>query len=200
MEADLDLTLEQLEPALDRLAGSAREDADLVLRRRDAIRQRFVTLAERPMDVLRTRIHGDYHLGQVLVAKNDFVIIDFEGEPARPPADRRRKRSALVDVAGMVRSFQYAGHVAADANPRRSDGDAAEAWALAVTLQFLRAYLEAADGRPFLPLEPDDRRALFEAHLLEKALYEVRYELSNRPEWVSIPVRSLLEAAGAAAA
>ena len=150
----------------------------------------------------RIRTHGDYHLGQVLRTGNDFVIIDFEGEPARPLSERRIKRSALRDVAGMLRSFHYApfavifGHVAGSVI-RPEDSPKLEAastfWHRWVSAAFLRAYLQRSDGTAHLPRTPDELRVLLEAHLLEKALYEIVYELNNRPEWVRIPLRGVLD-------
>ncbi len=151
-------------------------------------------------------MHGDYHLGQVLWTGNDFVIIDFEGEPGRPLGERRIKRSPLHDVAGMMRSFHYAAYAALlGAGGLRPDdeerlGGSAESWLRYwygwVAAVFLRAYLQAADGAAFLPASRDDLDTLLDAFLLEKAVYELRYEVANRPDWVPIPlqgVRQLLE-------
>ncbi len=134
---------------------------------------------ELPDGAVKTRIHGDYHLGQVLWTGADFVIIDFEGEPSRSLAERRAKRSPLRDVAGMLRSFHYAAHAAA------ASGDAAaEQWAADSQGAFLAAWQEAAPSlAPGLGLLP-----LFSA---EKALYELAYELNNRPDWIRIPLQAL---------
>ncbi|NIP80661.1 MAG: alpha-amylase, partial [Gemmatimonadetes bacterium] len=133
----------------------------------------------------------------------DFIIIDFEGEPARPLTERRLKRSALSDVAGMLRSFHYAAYTAlADEHLRGmaragqlEDLDRwARFWAAWASAAFLRAYLdEAGEGgtAPFLPAREDQLRTLLEAHLLEKAVYELGYELNNRPDWVGVPVRGI---------
>jgi trehalose synthase-fused probable maltokinase len=117
------------------------------------------------------------------------MIIDFEGEPTRPLAERRAKRSPLRDVAGMLRSFHYAAHAArTDATPV----DTAEAWAAAASAAFLDRYFATAEGATFLPQAKADRDALLAAFVLEKALYEIDYELNNRPDWVHIPLRGLL--------
>ena len=142
----------------------------------------------------RTRTHGDYHLGQVLNVGDDFVILDFEGEPARSLAERRRKQSPLRDVAGMLRSFHYAAHSAAS---KLGEGRAAaeprgELWAATVSRAFLLAWLSTTTGAPFAPSQPEDLAQLLEAFLLEKALYEIAYELNNRPTWVGIPLRGIL--------
>jgi maltose alpha-D-glucosyltransferase/alpha-amylase len=126
--------------------------------------------------VLKTRHHGDYHLGQVLIANNDFVIIDFEGEPGRTLAESRRKHTPLRDVAGMVRSFSYARWSVSDKpNPLLEDWE----------IQTRRAFLEA------YAVDPDQRGLLALAEI-EKLLYELRYELANRPDWLHVPLRGAL--------
>jgi len=140
-------------------------------------------------------VHGDLHLGQVLVSGDDLVLIDFEGEPARPLVERKSKRSPLVDVAGMVRSLHYAS-VAAARQPARDvpiDGlrRAAEAWHVAARRAFLDEYFRASAGRSVLPAAPGARDTLLYFYLLEKCVYELYYELDNRPDWVPIPVLGL---------
>lgn len=136
---------------------------------------------------LQTRVHGDYHLGQTLRGPEGWMILDFEGEPARPLAWRRRHQHPLVDVAGMVRSWDYAARAASDNDPARAT--LAGAWGAAVRARFLRAYWAEADTapQPFLPTEAADRGALLRLFELTKALYEVRYELNNRPAMLGIP-------------
>ncbi len=149
--------------------------------------------------VMKTRFHGDYHLGQVLVVQNDFSIIDFEGEPLRPLAQRRAKSSPLRDVAGMLRSFDYLteaslrqmaqlpaslGPTARSAAVRRRD-EAIDA--------FLAGYLETMAGCPSLPADPDAAQRLIRFFALDKALYEIEYELAQRPDWVAIPVAGVLD-------
>ena len=133
-----------------------------------------------PVGAVKIRTHGDYHLGQVLWTGSDFVIIDFEGEPSRTLAERRAKRSPLRDVAGMLRSFHYAAHAA-------GPHDAAENWAADSQFAFLEAWKTAAprllDGLSLLPL-----------FIAEKALYELSYELNNRPDWVHIPLKAVAAA------
>lgn len=150
----------------------------------------------------RTRIHGDFHLGQVLWSEGDFYLIDFEGEPARPLDERRRKDSPMKDVAGMLRSFSYAAYAAlfADSAGRADEVDRLEPWARAwqtwVGAAFLKGYLAAAGTPPFLPDDPVQRATLLDLFLIDKALYELKYELNNRPDWVRIPLRGLTELAG----
>ncbi|MFL6622074.1 MAG: maltose alpha-D-glucosyltransferase [Sulfurifustis sp.] len=146
----------------------------------------------------KTRYHGDYHLGQVLVVQNDFLLTDFEGEPARPLAERRAKHSALRDVAGMSRSFNYAAYNALRrvTAERSEDYDTLErlarAWETAARERFLEGYRAAASGSAGWPDDPADAKALVDLFTLEKALYEIRYDLDNRPDWVEIPLRGVL--------
>jgi maltose alpha-D-glucosyltransferase/alpha-amylase len=149
----------------------------------------------------RIRIHGDYHLGQVLRVKTDFVILDFEGEPARPLAYRRSKQCALKDVAGMLRSFSYAAYATLINYTARHPEDLAtlEPWARfwerSVAAEFLRAYRQAARGANFVPADESDFQNLLDAFLLDKALYEVLYELNSRPAWVRIPLMGIMSLA-----
>ena len=152
-----------------------------------------LTLADVAHGGLRIRVHGDYHLGQVLLGQGShgtqgWVILDFEGEPARSLAERRRRQSPLVDVAGMVRSWGYAAH-SASAELGTATAALAERWEATVRARFLAAYWAAA-GRatvPFLPPAAIDRAALLRVFEVQKALYEVRYEINNRPDWLHIP-------------
>jgi maltose alpha-D-glucosyltransferase/alpha-amylase len=146
----------------------------------------------------RIRIHGDYHLGQVLRAKDDFLIVDFEGEPARPLEERRRKQSPLRDVAGMMRSFSYAAFAALDLHRQRHPESAAAleiwatAWERAASAAFLSNYREVIATNPELLPQPEQAQAMLLAFLLEKALYELLYELNNRPSWLRIPLGGVL--------
>ena len=146
----------------------------------------------------RIRVHGDYHLGQVLRVKTDFVILDFEGEPARPLAERRAKQSPLKDVAGMLRSFSYAAYSSLiNYATRRADNIAklepwAKLWEQCVSTEFLRAYRETAHDAKFLPVDDRDFRKLLNVFMVDKALYEVLYELNARPDWVRIPLMGVL--------
>ena len=146
----------------------------------------------------RIRIHGDYHLGQVLRVKTDFVILDFEGEPARSLEYRRSKQCPLKDVAGMLRSFSYAAYGTLINYTARHPEDLArlEPWARLweqfVAAEFLRAYRETANGAEFLPSSNTDFRKLLDVYLLDKALYEILYELNSRPGWVRIPMLGMM--------
>ncbi len=155
-------------------------------------------------DIDLIRVHGDYHLGQVLRTTNDFQIIDFEGEPDRPLAERQQKRPAMKDVAGMVRSFHYASNAGAvgliDALqdlPQTIDVAAwQQFWFACTASSYLQAYSTAVHGQRLLPRDPKDAQRLLDVCLLEKAMYELRYELNNRPDWARIPLIGLAEAIG----
>lgn len=176
--------------------------AQRVLDLEPEILHRFQLIRDRKIAAMRTRIHGDYHLGQVLYTGKDFVIIDFEGEPARPLSERRRKRSPLQDVAGMIRSFHYAAHAAllgraGSGMVRPENLSALEPWArfwfLWVSVIYLKAYLEVSGQENFLPKSTEEQMILLNACVLEKAVYELGYELNNRPNWVNVPVLGILE-------
>ncbi len=143
----------------------------------------------------RQRIHGDIHLGQVLWDGRDFTIIDFEGEPARTYEERLRKHSVAKDVAGMLRSFDYAARSGLPAGADAIAIDAARMWRNLARNAFMEGYEAAIGDEPFLPSDPELRNALFALYKLEKAFYELHYELGHRPDWVGIPLAGLLEIA-----
>jgi maltose alpha-D-glucosyltransferase/alpha-amylase len=177
------------------LPPAVQPEARLVVDLEGELLGRLRALLQRPITASRIRTHGDYHLGQVLWTGGDFVIIDFEGEPARPLAERRLKRWPQRDVAGMLRSFDYAVNTALRAR-KRADPALGRRWLEEVTAAYLAAYYERAAGAGFLPTDETGRSVLLDTFLLEKALYEVRYELNNRPDWVGIPLRGILNLMG----
>jgi maltose alpha-D-glucosyltransferase/alpha-amylase len=188
--------------ALVRRRAKENADAQELLKHEADLQQRLRAILNIKIGGQRICTHGDYHLGQVLYTGNDFVIIDFEGEPLRPLSERRIKRSALRDVAGMLRSFHYAPYAVffgrtAGGVIRAEDAALLETgavfWHQWISAAFLHAYLERSAGAPHLPSSRDEINVLLNAHLLEKALYEIVYELNNRPEWVRIPFRGVLE-------
>lgn len=188
------------------LPQSTQQTARRVLTLEERIVQHFDALLESDIAALRQRIHGDYHLGQVLYTGSDFMIIDFEGEPARPLSERRQKGSPLQDAAGMLRSFHYAAYAAYFHEVERPDRSPQamadlEAWArywhLWVSVAYLQTYLEVAAGAPFIPADRAELKALLDAYLLSKAVYELGYELNNRPHWVAIPLQGILQTAQA---
>jgi trehalose synthase-fused probable maltokinase len=148
----------------------------------------------RPLTVAKIRTHGDYHLGQVLETGGDFAIIDFEGEPLRALTVRREKRSPFRDVAGMLRSFDYAAHAALESQaPHRAMlAPQAGEWAAKAARAFLNAWSKTTRGAIFRSAIAAEEKRLREAFLLEKALYEVLYEINNRPTWLHIPLHGVL--------
>jgi maltose alpha-D-glucosyltransferase/alpha-amylase len=194
-------TFQLLRSRAPELAESAQQKAMTVLEHEKGVLQCLRAVLEHKIAATRIRIHGDYHLGQVLYTGKDFVIIDFEGEPARPLGERRIKRSPLQDVAGMIRSFHYAASSALFRhleNAVVSPDDAAVlkryayAWYAWASATFLKSYLAVADGQSFLPRASDQLQALLHGFLLEKAIYELAYELNNRPKWVEVPLRGVI--------
>ncbi len=217
IEAQIKSALEMLRLAISRLEETAADAAALLLSRRLELISRARAIASLPPGGKRIRIHGDFHLGQTLRTRaagngaatpqaaesGDFVFLDFEGEPARPLAERRRKQSPLKDVAGMMRSFSYAAHFAlnrfsktAAENKIQSPPDMLRAWAhcwhTKASAQFLGGYRSAIQENPELLPAPQPAQALLDAYLLEKALYELVYELNNRPTWLPIPISGIL--------
>src|SRR5690606_32937729 len=152
------------------------------------------------MVVTRIRIHGDYHLGQVLYTGKDFMIIDFEGEPNRPIGERRLKRSPLCDVASMLRSFDYAVIAAAEAVEARQGvvdpivalDPWAELWRRRVSAVFKKSYYQVVETSALLPSDREEREMLVDVFVLEKSLYELGYEIDNRPHLVHIPMQGIL--------
>jgi maltose alpha-D-glucosyltransferase/alpha-amylase len=191
-------TLQQLERALPSLPDDALDAAEQFLKHRSRLLEALQAAMPAVIRTRRTRVHGDFHLGQVLVDENDFYIIDFEGEPSRPAEERRAKTCALRDVAGMIRSFDYVAATALKrANPpldqERYELEALLAqWRTAATATFLRGYRE--ESRSADSAETQD--ALIYFFLLEKALYEILYEIRYRPDWISIPLRGMLRLLG----
>jgi maltose alpha-D-glucosyltransferase/alpha-amylase len=215
-----DRTRHMLDDALAALSGAsgrglpagARALADRLLAPdgRAAVERMLAAFRDLPLEAEKTRTHGDLHLGQVLAvareqptvpgdeAVDDFVIIDFEGEPARPLYERRAKGSPLRDVMGMVRSFDYAPEASlrSGGSPTAEQVAAGRAWTRQVTDAYLGAYLDAVGDAPFIPRDREQLKRLLDYYQLEKVVYEVGYELNNRPDWVEIPLRGLLAVAG----
>jgi len=200
-QAMLDEHLSALHVRARNLSPAAREAAERLADRngpaRRAIADVFSRFVAEDPGVVKTRIHGDLHLGQVLARGDDFTIIDFEGEPARPLAERRAKSSPLRDVMGMVRSFSYAPEAvlrAGGADPERRKRllPLARRWEAKATEEYRRGYLTTAAGAPFLPKNPDHLKLMLAFYALERVIYEVGYELNNRTDWVDIPLAGLL--------
>ena len=183
-----------------RLTAEAAEQADVLDGRLDQLMARFDRLRHDKFDAKRIRVHGDLHLGQILWTGHDIVFIDFEGEPGAPMAQRNIKRSPLADVAGLLRSFDYAGRMAvhtAIERGRVTDLGDLDTWRQRWTRRnhdaLLDAYFEAIDGTGLVPVDHGDRQLLVDIYAVTKALYEIRYELANRPGWATWPMTSVIE-------
>lgn len=184
-----------------------RTNAEGLLDREDELLEQFRAVLDMELDATRIRVHGDYHLGQVLFTDDDFIIIDFEGEPLRPIRERRIKRSPLRDVAGMLRSFQYAGfsvlmerQVPNRAKWAESGGlpgwstalqRFTAAWSAWASAAFMREYLGTCRGASFIPKDRSALAMLLNALQLEKAVYELGYEINNRPDWARVPMSGI---------
>ena len=192
-------TFRQLKSRLKNFSSEERGDVQALLDRQSEIGKHFRSIIDLKNAGQRIRTHGDFHLGQVLFTGKDFFIMDFEGEPARAITERRIKRSPLRDVAGMLRSFDYAVHTGlnvlwatggATAENRELIENLGDYWRCWVSSTFLRSYVEHAAESPLLP-SAEEFPVLLKAYLLEKAVYELGYELNSRPEWVKIPLTGI---------
>jgi maltose alpha-D-glucosyltransferase/alpha-amylase len=191
-----------LSKQMSKLPDQHKEEVAALLSREKEILDRVARLIGPKIAAEKIRIHGDYHLGQVLYTGKDFTIIDFEGEPARPLSERKLKRSPLQDVAGMLRSFHYATYSAVSQQVAVRDIDVpavlpwADLWYEYMSRVFMTAYLEATRGAPFIPESSSDLETLLDAYLLDKAIYEIGYEMNNRPDWIMIPLRGVQQILG----
>jgi len=189
---------QNLERNLPGLPPDIRNVAQTVIGLRTEIMSSMKAIYSRKLDLMKIRIHGDYHLGQILFTGKDLVILDFEGEPARSYSERRLKFSSLRDVAGMIRSFHYAayGSLFLEGETRNEDIRKlipySELWSHYQAGIFMQAYLEKVKGTGLIPDEEADIRILLDVFLLSKAFYELNYELNNRPDWVMIPLKGIL--------
>jgi maltose alpha-D-glucosyltransferase/alpha-amylase len=193
-------TLRTLRGKLGELSPEVQEDGRTLLLIEQELVECFRSIVGRKLGGARIRCHGDYHLGQVLYTGKDFVIIDFEGEPARRLSERRIKRSPLRDVAGMIRSFDYAAQtvlfnkiatvVQKEEFPAFREW--ARFWSQWTSTQFLAAYQSKVAGASFATTSAAELKTLLDVFLLEKAVYELGYELNNRPTWVRAPLSGIL--------
>ncbi|HTB03946.1 MAG TPA: maltose alpha-D-glucosyltransferase [Bradyrhizobium sp.] len=182
----------------DAMREADRQLVDQALAQRDTLLQRVNALLPRDIDGLKIRHHGDLHLGQILIVKDDIFIIDFEGEPRRPLEERRRKAPAARDVAGLIRSIDYSAtaalmralKVAPDEHGKL--GAALTEWRDRATASFLGAYREVMTNQRLWPADPDDAERILNFFLLEKAFYEIEYELAHRPDWLRVPLTGML--------
>jgi len=183
-----------LEQVMPKLNEETQKLGKEVLEMEDLILECFSSIYQTRITAIKTRIHGDYHLGQVLFTGKDFIIIDFEGEPGFSFSERRLKKNPMKDVAGMMRSFHYAafGKILLNENYREKDIEFLEQWAEQwqhyVSRFYLGAYLERMGMEKSLSPENE---ILIRTYLVEKAVYELGYELNGRPDWVTIPLRGI---------
>ena len=195
--------LRTLRRGLDDLPPPLRREGRSLLGREGQIVARFRWLLDRTIPACRIRCHGNYHLQQILCRGDDFTVIDFEGEPRRSLGERRLKRSPLHDVASMLRSFDYAARreltdrfdhgAAVHAGARSTEQQWARFWRGSVCAAFLRGYVEIAKPERLVPPDPEVFIPLLDVYLLERAIYELGYELEERPAWIEIPLRAILE-------
>jgi maltose alpha-D-glucosyltransferase/alpha-amylase len=180
-----------------KLDAEVRAEAEEIIALKDEILAELKKIYSHKINTAKIRIHGDFHLGQVLFTGKDFVLLDFEGEPARSYSERRLKRSALRDVAGMLRSFHYAAHgsLYLDNQIRKEDIGRllpyVEQWYHYMSGFFLKAYLDEVGNSPIIPAEKGDFQILIRTFLLQKAIYELNYEVNNRPSWVKVPLSGI---------
>ncbi|GAA4457642.1 maltose alpha-D-glucosyltransferase [Rurimicrobium arvi] len=185
-----------LEQNIGTLSGHIRAEAEALLTRKADILNRFRDIYRKKYDVVKIRIHGDYHLGQVIFKGPDVFLLDFEGEPARSYSERRLKRSALRDVAGMIRSFNYAAYnsILLENNQEEAEPELLhqmQQWQQYMSEVFLDAYIETVQGTPLVPEDRNDLMQLLQIFILEKAVYELAYELNNRPDWALVPIKAI---------
>jgi maltose alpha-D-glucosyltransferase/alpha-amylase len=191
------VAFQSLSKTVKKLPDDVRSEAEEVLAMKDKILTKMKKIHSRKIDTYKIRIHGDYHLGQVLFTGKDFIILDFEGEPALSYSERRLKRSALRDVAGMLRSLHYAayGSLFLDNQVRPEDVTKllpyVEQWYHYMSGFFVKSYLETVKDSLVIPQAKEDLQVLIETFLLQKAVYELNYELNNRPGWVTVPLRGI---------
>jgi maltose alpha-D-glucosyltransferase/alpha-amylase len=188
-----------LQKRLNDLPKSIKPTAERVLNMNADILASFKQIFSQKIEAHKTRVHGDYHLGQVLFNGKDFIIIDFEGEPNATMGERRLKRTPFKDVAGMLRSFHYAayGKILMDNNYQKKNSEVMQSWAALwyhyISRFFLKTYFETVGNASFIPAKEEEKQLLLRTYLLEKAVYEMGYELGSRPDWLVIPLTGILD-------
>jgi maltose alpha-D-glucosyltransferase / alpha-amylase len=186
------------------LKEGVKKELNGLLKERNSVMAHFKALGKTRINSIRARTHGDYHLGQVLFTGNDFIIIDFEGEPARSLTERRLKKSPLRDVAGMLRSFHYAAYMGllSQSSVKPEDTEFLERWVgvwyRCCSETFLKSYVDTVSGTDIVPKDKRVFNSLLNAFLLEKAVYELSYEMNNRPDWSIIPIKGIEDLIGTA--
>jgi maltose alpha-D-glucosyltransferase/alpha-amylase len=183
---------------LEKIRPGWRRDAEKLLANKDVFLKSLKKIYSKKLDTLKIRIHGNYDLKQVLFTGKDVAILDFHGDPSKSYSERRLKRSALVDIAGMIRSIYYVAYEGLIVNKTESAEEEnkmmpfVNAWIHYVSGFFMDAYLKTVRNTGIVPANRDELRIMLENYLLEKGIYSLNYELNNRPEWVIVPLRSLL--------
>jgi maltose alpha-D-glucosyltransferase/alpha-amylase len=198
LRTSADQALALLQKKVQEIPQQVRPDAEKALSLEGAIFARFRQIVDRKITGLRIRCHGDLHLGQVLFTGKDFVITDFEGEPARSIIERRIKRSPLRDVAGMLRSFNYAALTKLKGDGVRPENAGplkiwARLWTIWAAVHYLKGYLQVTVNSSFMPKTQEEISLMLGTYMLEKAVYELAYELNNRPNWADIPIMGILD-------
>ncbi|MGE5816469.1 MAG: maltose alpha-D-glucosyltransferase [Deltaproteobacteria bacterium] len=198
LRTSADQALALLAQRLPRLRDQVRAEAEKMLKLESTIFARFRQIVDRKISGMRIRCHGDFHLGQVLFTGKNFVITDFEGEPARSITERRIKRSPLRDVGGMLRSFDYAALSKLRGNDIGPENTSqlniwARFWSIWAAVHYLKGYFQVTGKSSLMPKTQEEIRLALDTYRLEKALYEVVYELNHRPDWVDIPIRGVLD-------
>jgi maltose alpha-D-glucosyltransferase / alpha-amylase len=193
-------TINDLRSNIKNVPESLKEDIELLFdKEKEILKYINDILTQKKLSSVKSRVHGDYHLGQVLFTGKDFIIIDFEGEPARTISARKLKYCPLKDVAGMLRSIHYAVYqayfkkISIRSEDKEYLGGWLEIWYKHISNKFIEAYIESSSDSSYLPKEQEQVEALLNVFILEKAVYEIGYEINNRPEWTLIPLRSLVE-------
>ncbi|HKO89492.1 MAG TPA: maltose alpha-D-glucosyltransferase [Burkholderiales bacterium] len=199
VRTELDETLDSVAARREKLPETVKPVVDQLLASRESLARRIAELKLFAEGLLKTRYHGDLHFGQVLIAHDDYLVVDFEGEPGRTLEERRRKHSPLRDVAGMIRSADYAARMVltrfsgSAPEQHQSMNQAVKDWRRSVTAAFMHGYRLATKDVPSVPREDEVLDDLVELFIIEKSLYEMRYEMDNRPDWLDVPVSGLLE-------
>jgi maltose alpha-D-glucosyltransferase/alpha-amylase len=198
LRTSADQALALLAQRLPKLPEQVRPEAEKMLKLESTIFARFRQIVDRKITGMRIRCHGDLHLGQVLFTGKDFVFTDFEGEPVRSITERRIKRSPLRDVAGMLRSFDYAALSKLKGNGIGPENTGhlkiwARFWSIWAAVHYLKGYFQVTGKSSLMPKTQEEIRLMLDIYMLEKAVYEVAYELNNRPDWVDIPIMGILD-------
>ncbi len=190
-------TLQNLKSNLKKLPEEIQSEAKEILDLKADILQCFKDIYDHKIPVMKIRTHGDYHLKQILWTGREYIMMSFEGDPSKSFSERRILRSAMRDLAAMIRSFHYVAYssiLSPEYNQSRKEGNLeewAEAWHYYISRLYLKGYYDKAGNSDFMPKDPEDFKILMHTFLLEKALFELNYEIKNRPEWTIIPIRGI---------